>query len=148
MSTGLSFPRIRTATRGGGRFIIPTAPSNGTSVADGTGGVYGSWVEMVAATTNALFITAVTIANSDLNSIWVQLDIGTGAAASEVSVGEVVFGLSNSTTANGVRADLSGCPIPVPAGTRIACRCATDIGTESPQVWLECIDQADLPGVI
>lgn len=147
MSTGLSFQRIRTATRGGGRFIIPTGPGNGTTVADGLA-AYGSWVEMVAATTNALFITAVTIANSDLNSIWVQLDIGTGAAASEVSVGEIVFGLSTSATANGVRADLSGFPIPVPAGTRIACRCATDIGTESPQVWLECIDQADLPGVI
>lgn len=148
MSTGLSFPRIRTATRGGGRFIIPTAPSSGTVVADGTAGAYGSWVEMIAATTNALFITAVSVAASDLTGVYLVLDIGTGAAASEVSVGEVVFGLESTGTGLGHRAELSGFPIPVPAGTRIACRCATDSGTESPQVWLECIDQADLPGVI
>ncbi len=138
-------------TSGGGYYLIPAGPSIGTS-ATSSAGAYGSWVEMRAASGNALYIVGVSIQpNADGGLDYIQIDIGTGAAASETSVGE-------ERTIVRKRAGTAGeswgnyhmefmYPIPVAASTRIACRVADDVGSLSHAITLHVIDQADVVSI-
>ena len=135
-------------TSGGGYYLLPAGPAIGSAVADSaTDDTYGAWVEMRAAAGNALFIVGVTIrANTAPGTTgdYAQLDIGTGAAASEVSIGEWYF----PDIAIDSRNITLPFPIPVAATTRIAVRVAdSETIINTYQVTLHVIDQADLVAI-
>ena len=101
-----------------------------------------------AATSNALYITALTVSPSAING-YLQVAIGVGGAGAEVSLGEIkIHGGGSNATPAWCAPIVLAFPIPVPAGARIACRSATEIGTVNALVTLECVNQVDLPGVI
>lgn len=137
-------------TSGGGYYTLPAMPSAGTSVTSSTSAnTYGSWVEFRSASGNALYIVGMSIrGNEDINS-YLSVDIGTGAAASETSVGEVPV-LGNLEGPNeGIPRTIANIvlpfPIPVAASTRIAVRTADeDAAARSVSIVLHVIDQADL----
>ena len=135
-------------TSGGGYYLLPAGPAIGSAVADSaTDDTYGAWVEMRAAAGNALFIVGATIrANTAPGTTgdYAQLDIGTGAAASEVSIGEWYF----PDIAIDSRNITLPFPIPVAATTRIAVRVAdSETIINTYQVTLHVIDQADLVAI-
>lgn len=131
-------------TASGGYFLIPAGPAAGTTVAKAaSAATYGDWVEMEDSTAAALFIVGVVIEDLQNANTYVQLDIGVGAAASEVSVSEVKTGEHQSSG----NADpiMLPYPIPVAASARIACRTAgSTAGADTIAVSLLCINQADL----
>lgn len=127
-------------TASGGFFLIPTGPSAGTVVASSaTNNTYGSWVEMIASTSAAIYIVGIIVGLAPVTSItYVQLDIGTGAGGSETSIGEAKLN-------DDAKFYTLPFPIPVAASTRIACRTANDGSTTvNWPVALLCINQADL----
>ena len=131
-------------TSGGGYFLIPAGPAAGTNVPKpASAATYGAWVEMEDSAPAALFIVAVTIEDLPNSNTYVQLDIGVGAAGSEVSVSEVKTGEHQSSGNN--NPITLPFPIPVAAGARIACRTAgSTAGADTIAVSLLCINQADL----
>ena len=139
---------VELKTSGGGYYLIPAGPAAGTAAVDSaTDNTYGSWVEMRAAAGNALFIVGVTVrANTSPGTTgdYVQLDIGTGAAASETSVSELYF----ADIINGGQHIELPFPIPVAASTRIVVRVAdSETVANTYEVTLQVIDQADLVSI-
>ena len=133
----------------GNYFLIPAGPAAGTAVASSaSANTYGAWVEMAASTSAAIFILGYNLTNPDqTNASYVQLDIGIGAGASEVSVGEVKTQENGSSNiADGSNDDhWFTYPIPVATGTRIACRTAdNEAGANAHLITLICINQSDL----
>ena len=134
-------------TTGGGYFIIPAGPAPSTAVAQSvSANTYGSWVEMIASTSAALFIVGVQFEPADAAApTYYQVDIGTGAGAAETSVGEVKFG--SKISGAGYTQDMTILPYPIPVAisTRIACRTASSNASADPhRVALLCINQSDL----
>lgn len=132
-------------TASGGYFLIPAGPSAGITVTKhANADTYGSWAEMEDSTAAALFIVGVLVEDIGVSSFtYIQLDIGVGAAASEVSVGEVKRGEAAASGHN--HPVMLPYPIPVAASARIACRMAANTAvTGSVVVSLLCINQADL----
>ena len=134
----------------GNYFLIPTGPAAGTSLASSaSANTYGSWVEMVASTSAALFIVGVVLntASDATNMAYLQLDLGVGAGASEVSVGEF-YATSPVDTTTGDPPVWQGqplFPIPVAAGVRIAARMAdAEAAANTVLLTLICINQSDL----
>ena len=128
---------------GGGYYLIPAGPGSGTTVtSSASADTYGSWTEMRAATGNALYIVGVTVRGHS-NAAYTQLDIGTGAAASETSVSEARF---RSDASNAIDQTVYfPYPIAVAASTRIACRTADeDASARDASVTLIVVDQADV----
>lgn len=128
---------------GGGYYLIPAGPGVGTTVASSASAdTYGSWTEMRAAAGNALYIVGVSLYALNTEQ-YTQLDIGTGAAASETSVSEVLF---NTDGTNGIDQTVYFTyPIAVAASTRIACRTADeDASARNSRVTLLVVDQADV----
>jgi len=127
----------------GGYYLIPAGPGVGTTVASSaSANTYGSWTEMRSAAGNALYIVGVSL--YALNTVqYTQLDIGTGAAASETSVSEVLF---NTDATNGIDQTVYlPYPIAVAASTRIACRTADeDASARNSRVTLLVVDQSDV----
>lgn len=133
-------------TAGGGYFLIPAGPSIGTSVSSAASlDTYGSWTEATASTSAALYIVGVLpYIRTTLAHTYVQIDIGTGEAASESSIGEVL-GYSDETFDHGNSPIMLPFPIPVPAATRIAIRTAEDYSLAvTYKISLMCVDQSDL----
>lgn len=143
-------------TTGGGYFMIPAGPADGTSVAQSaSANTYGSWVEMIASTSAAIFVVGVLVqpvVAAQATRQYVQVDIGTGAGGAESSVGEAKFDLAAAVAGGGagpwsaaVPPIIFPAPIPVAISTRIACRTASDEASANDhQVSLICINQADL----
>ena len=134
----------------GNYFLIPTGPAVGTTLtSSASANTYGAWVEMVASTSAALFIVGYVLNTySDIaNMAYVQVDIGVGAGASEVSVGEL-YTTGPIDTAGTDQATWQGqpaFPIPVAASTRIAMRIAdAEAGANTVGATLICINQSDL----
>lgn len=131
-------------TANDGQYIIPAGPSNGTTVASAAGAdTYGSWVEMDASLSEDVYIIGAVI-NSPSALVYLVLDIGTGAAASETSIGEVPFGPQGAND-EGTSHVVIEPKIPVTSGTRLACRTADSSGSSiSTTVRLWVIAQADV----
>lgn len=115
-------------------YCLPTGPVGGTQVDDGSAGAYGSWVEISSSAPENLYIVGITVAG--MTAAWCQIAIGTGAAAAEVVVTEVFAVDTNMIPI--------WPPIPIPSGTRISSKCATDTGTNSYKCTLMCVAQADV----
>ena len=133
----------------GNYFLIPTGPALGTSLASSASAdTYGSWVQMVDATSAALFIVGYVLNDYSHNSAmkYVQLDIGVGAAAAEVSVGEFYTGsVVEGGSDKGLPQAVPIYPIPVAASTRIAARIADAAAAAyTAKLTLLCINQSDL----
>ena len=102
---------------------------------------YGAWVEVIASTTTAISLLAITgakIPTGDSNAPNdIEFDIGTGAAASEVVLIEALS--SNNTDAGSATSGGTHgtyiIPMSVPIGTRIAARVK---GTEGPGGVFNC----------
>lgn len=104
------------------------ATSRGVSVANGgTANVKGSWVQITAATTED--IAAIAIATQGAGSVTLSarshlIDIGIGAAASEVVLAEDLFYVDNATEFQYQIEPWPFVPFatPIPSGARIAAR--------------------------
>ena len=134
-------------TASGGYFLIPAGPAAGTTVTSSTSAnTYGSWTQMTASTSAAIFIVGFHI-RQQISTQYCQLDIGTGSAASETSVGETKTGAPGATTQFSHTAYFPA-PIPVATATRIACRTADeDASARDHDITLICINQADLEAI-
>ena len=145
-------------TSGGGYYLIPAGPAAGTTVASSASAdTYGSWTELRSASGNALYIVGASVFIDDDSTLsYVQFDIGTGAAASESSVGEFKVSMNTHDSNPGGSGEVNNLtrigaevtfayPIPVAASTRIACRTGdSEASSLSHAITLHVIDQADL----
>ncbi len=131
-------------TAGGGYFMVPAGPVQGTPVSTpATSDTYGSWVEMIASTSAPIYIVGFTLDPVGTTIEYVQLDIGTGAAASEASVSE--WKVDFPSIDNQAETVTFPFPIPVATATRIACRTADqENSVRGHLVALICINQSDL----
>lgn len=140
LSDGYEFGRAgMKRSIGGGPFLIPAGPDDPPVVASASGHGYGAWVELEDVTAADLLILGVSIegAGPSGGSVgearWFQVDIGLGAAASEVSVGEVRAKQENVVTGSaaggGSSVVMLPTPILVPSGSRIAARTADFSGS-------------------
>ena len=132
-------------TAGVGHFTIPTAPAAGTSCTSGASNVFTTtYVQLIASTTAALFITGVHLESSAaLAASYIIIQLAKGAAASETIVGQYLVPLATgSTAALGYRPIYP--PIPVAGSTRIACKTADSVGSKATLVTLECIAQSNV----
>ena len=146
-----STPQKPLRTSGGGYFLIPAGPAVGTQLTtSGSANTYGAYVQMTADAGAAIFIVGAVIDSLNQNIIYAQIDIATGGATSESSVGEFKWG-SNAAAA---LADVKAIPaytfpyaIPVADATRIAARAADEDGAaQTLNLTLICINQADVIG--
>jgi len=132
---------------GGGTFLVPTGPAAGSTLtSSASANTYGAWVEMIAAAAADLYILGyiLTAFSDPTNMSYVQLDIGIGAGASEVSKGEAyTSGVTDST--HDVAAVQSELPIiSVLAGERVAARIAdAEAGANTALLTLICINKSD-----
>lgn len=128
--------------KNGGTYTLP-----GTGVYTVTSGssadAYGSWAQFRAASGNALYIVGVSFRAIGQPG-YAGFDIGLGAAASEVSIGEFPIPMQASDSSWGVFIPLVAW-IPVPASTRIAVRAYdNETATNGHQITLHVVDQADV----
>lgn len=140
------------ATAGVGHFTIPTSPAIGTTVAqNASANTYtAAYVQLSAAAPAAIFITGVYVQLSAGTNIptYMSVQLATGAAASEVVVGQhnVSFGPTSgvAATAWGLYKPIYP-PIPVANAVRIAAKTASSVASAlSWAVTLECINQANV----
>jgi hypothetical protein len=90
-----------------------TASSFGTTVSSGAGGATGSWTQLISSLPQDAI--GFYVSTNNISAGTFKVEIGIGAAASEVSLGEVSVSLNNSYVNNFV-------PIPIPAGSRVSAR--------------------------
>jgi phage tail tape-measure protein len=120
---------------------IPAQPAVGTTVTSGAANTFGSWVQMIASTSAAVYIVGVVLPVGSTET-YVAVSLATGAAASETEVGQVVAAGAGIT---GVAQTFAlGGWIPVASGARIAARTADSVGTQSHRITLLVVDQADV----
>lgn len=93
-----------------------------------TGGVKGSWVELVASTTNANELITVQLqSNSSGSGSEFSIDIATGAASSEtVVIADIPFFFKSNA---GNSATSITFPLTIASGTRISARCSDGVGS-------------------
>ena len=138
-------------TAGSGYFMIPSGPAVGTTLtSSASANTYGSYVEMVASTSAAIYIVGVTLDTPTINLTVdiIQVMIGTGPAT-ETPVGEWKFGYDGDQGSNVSPPMLTSFifpfPIPVATATRIALKVADDVAAAlTYNATLICINQADL----
>ena len=136
-------------TSGGGYFMLPTGPATGTATASSASAdTYGSWVEFDAVVAAAIFVVGYTIhAIAASSSTYIQVDIGVGAAASEVSAGEGIVAIDPGDTIDAFKGGIVNfvLPIPVALNARLACRTAdSEASARAWPVTLHCILQSDV----
>ena len=132
-------------TAGTGHFLIPTAPAAGTSCTSGAANVFTTtYVQLIASTAAALYITGIYVEAAAVSAATYKvLQLATGAAASEVIIGQYPFApQTGSTTTLTYRPIFP--PIPVPISTRIACKTADSVGAQANLITLECIAQSNV----
>ncbi len=125
-----------------GPFTIPTAPSAGVSIVGGVANTYtATYVQMIASTAAALYITGVQVSGVVVTPTYVNVQIATGAAASEVVVGQIQLAPGGEGTK--FAAQIPIWPwIPVAISTRIAAKVATDVASLTVLVTLQCMTQS------
>lgn len=149
-STGSAQLQMRATLIRGGLLLPPTggqivtmgsltASSFGTAVdAGAVANTYGSWAQLTASTPADITAICVRIGNQSNASpsdsaLAFYLDIGVGAAASEIPV---IVGLPFASSSNGSYG--SGCefwfPISIPASTRVAARVKSNITDATDRV--------------
>lgn len=89
------------------------ASSRGTSVSSGSAGALGAWVQLTASLPQDC--TGFYVCTINVNSEQFKLEIGVGAAGSEVSLGELTVSLNGTYINHFV-------PIPLSAGSRVVAR--------------------------
>jgi hypothetical protein len=103
-----------------------TATSTGTTVVCGTSGAEGSWTELTAATTNhygGLMFSFGGAATATMVSTSVRVDIGMGAAASEVVLLNDWIANLDTSEAISLYDDMTPrIGVDIPAGTRLVAR--------------------------
>src|SRR4051812_1231371 len=127
-----------------GLFTIPTAPSNGTAVTSGAANAYSAaYVQMIAATASAQYITAITINTATATTVptYCNVQVATGAAAAETVIGQIQLTPNSATATTAVKtAHVPIWPwIPVANATRIAVKVADNLGGIAWNVSLTCI---------
>ena len=134
-----------------GYFMIPTGPALGTTItSSASANTYGSYAQMIASTSAALYIVGFTVDTlpTGQNLDYAQFVIATGGAGSESAVGEVKFTpatLASSSIAAPQSPYIFPFPIPVATSTRIAVKVADDIASAlTYNVTLQCVAQSDL----
>lgn len=108
---------------------VVTATSNMTVITAGTANVKGSWVQLVAST-SIDFATLIVVAGMQSTSS--VLDLGIGAAASEVALIQNV--MLRGTQAAGCVVHPFILPLSVPAGSRLAARSQSATASATVQV--------------
>ena len=135
-------------TSGAGYFTIPAMPAAGTACAkDAAANTWGSWVELIASTSAALYIYGVCVRNVTNTNNYVAVDIGTGAGGAESSIGYASLPGTDPGADSGLQGFTYLFPahIPVATSTRIACRTAgSSTAADAIQVTLLCINQSNL----
>jgi hypothetical protein len=134
-----------------GQFTIPTAPSVGTGVAQSaTPNTYGSYVQLIASTAEADYITGVRFGASigSPTPTYMSVQLGVGGAGVEVTVGivdcPIVFANASTTQVVGGFVPIIP-PIPVAASARIAAKTASPLSSaQSWNIALTVCKQADL----
>ena len=128
-----------------GHFTIPTAPAAGTSCTSGAANVFTTtYVQLIASTAAAIYITGIYVEAAAVSAAtYVVVQLATGAAASEVIVGQHVIAMVTASTVTHAYKPIFP-PIPVPTGTRIACKTADSVGSAATLITLECINQANV----
>jgi hypothetical protein len=112
------------------KYYAYPALANGVTVTSGTSWANGSWTQIVPASTitSTFYITGLTwsfiAATATATTYEFLFELGTGAAASEVSIIQVPASLRNITAAGYLPTNLVMFPEPVQvsANTRISCR--------------------------
>jgi len=136
-------------TTGGGFFLLPAGPTQGTSVqSPASANTYGSWTELSSSAPGDMLITHVLIGrvSGEVNG-YQQIDIGTGAAASETSRGELKVQSVSATPGQYQNPTPLATPIKVSSGERIAARVAdADASARTHTITLTCVLVADLEG--
>lgn len=128
--------------QGDGYYVLPSTIGAGTSVTPGSGS-FGSWAQVEASTSEAIYITHITLEDGNASGqTYYRIQIGTGAAASETAVSTVQFGESASGFLGGVTIPLPY-PVAVATSTRVAVRAASS-GTTAVPVNLTVVAQADV----
>ncbi len=115
-------------------FGADTATSHGVAIVPAAAAAKGAWSQITAATTEPLSALALGVQGNAINSMQagtVALDIGVGAAGSEVVVvSDVPAEINNSEwVARG--GPVQTWNVDIPAGTRIAVRCSNSGGSSS-----------------
>ena len=125
-----------------GYFLIPTNTVGTSLTAAGSPGTYGSYAQITAATTEAIYIVGVSLF-SGTNTTYAQVMLAIGGSGAESGITEVV---APSTPAANDLAMIVMLPYPiaVASGIRIAAKAATGGNSESVAIHLMCIAQADL----
>lgn len=131
-------------TSGAGYFAIPTLPAVGTTVTtSASANTYGSWTEMTASTSAALYIVGISINAASGTENYAALDIGTGAGGAESSVSSLPFNIAEGVTE--AKTIMLPAWIAVAASTRIACRTAgSEAAARGFTVSLICINQSNV----
>lgn len=112
--------------------VAPSAAA-GVTIASGGSWAFGAWVEVIAATAAPIAIAGATLVGGSYTLISWELDIGTGPAGAESSVGTLRTFLSN----NGGIAPPQTVLLPVPlggigSGVRVAVRSRTGTAGQGP----------------
>lgn len=138
-------------TAGAGHFQIPTMPAAATAVAQSaSANTFGSYVQMIASTAAAIYIDGifVTLTPTTNEPTYVAVQIGTGVAASEVTVDTQILPVVYTNGTTGAKVSMYipiEPPIAVATATRIAVKVASDIASAlNWGVVLTCINQANV----
>lgn len=117
------------------------ASTTGTQVlANATANTLGSWVQIIASTAADCCMLGIHISGFSSNGPNGAVDIGIGAAASEVIILQQL--MVSYFDANGAADALFLIPVNIPAGTRIAARCQVDHASDGVWVDLTLFDGA------
>ena len=116
---------------------VPSGSPYTSCTADAAANTKGAWAEMVASTSNAVKGFWV-VCLSGIASHRMSIDIGTGAAASEVVlIADIHWSNGNEARGNG---PCGYFPVSIPAGTRIAARVASSTGSNTAAIALHLVE--------
>lgn len=118
------------------------AGTDGTTItASGSVNTKGSWTQLIASTAGDCCFAFIDVILNVGAATNVLFDIGVGAAASEVVICSNLF--AGMPAAGGGAAINSYCfPLSIPAGSRIAARCQSDVGGATVTVRMATFDGA------
>lgn len=132
-------------TAGTGFFLAPSLSAPITLTPSASSWTYGAWAQVVASTGAAIYVVGVLPSGlGSTGGINHQIEIGTGAAASETAVSDLGF---SSQTIVGVYPFVPlPAWVPVPTTTRIAARIANDAASAGATLTIRllCINQSNV----
>jgi len=135
------------AAQNAGFFLIPTGPAVGTTVTSGTANAYGSYAQLIASTSAALFIAGLVLDTPPAIAgiTYFQFMVATGGAGAESGIGEAKTGfIEDASIGHFDSLLLFPFPLRVAASTRIAVKSACTQSGKTFNVSLLCINQTNL----